>query len=275
MSPSPDPYAYQVLGVQPGASEKEIRQAYLRLAWDYHPDRNPDPDAEEYFKKITWAYNQFGRPADEQVNWVPERTEDPPPPPWLTPRKVLLGVAAIVILIVFVIVILNLGSPPAAPPAAAATPSAQPSAEAAAEAAQVNVLLNASAGTTRPLATALEDVRTCNQVGTAITTISAVEQRYAKLYEMAMQLNTGQLPNGAALKNDLIQAYYHSMYSNYHFLNWAEQRESSRCTVQRGSEYDAGKKDAAQAAQFKDAFVGLWNPVARSYGLPQRSAGGI
>jgi hypothetical protein len=279
MPPSPDPY--QVLGVWRGASDKEIRQAYLKLVKEYHPDRNQNPDAEEFFKEITWAYTELGRPADEQDDSVPARTDGPPPSPpgWLTAKKVFLGVAAIAILVVIVIVILSFGSHPAAPPAAAATPSVQPSAsasaEAAAEATQVNYLLDASAETRSPLATALKDVSECNQIGSAIATISAVAQRYGAEYGQAIHLNTGQLPNGAALKSNLIQAYYLSSYSNYYFLNWAKQRESSGCTVQAAGEYNAGAKDAAQAARYKEAFVRLWNPVATSHGLPLRSAEGI
>src|SRR4051812_45399501 len=48
---------YQVLGVARGASEKEIRQAYRRLARQYHPDLNPnDKAAEARFKEIGEAY---------------------------------------------------------------------------------------------------------------------------------------------------------------------------------------------------------------------------
>lgn len=47
----------QVLGVPSGATEKEIWNAYRRLAMKYHPDRNPgDPEAEEKFKEVQWAY---------------------------------------------------------------------------------------------------------------------------------------------------------------------------------------------------------------------------
>ncbi len=48
---------YKVLGVDKKANEKEIKQAFRRLARQYHPDVNPDdPQAEERFKEINEAY---------------------------------------------------------------------------------------------------------------------------------------------------------------------------------------------------------------------------
>ena len=48
---------YQVLGVSRGAGQKEIRQAYRKLARSYHPDVNPnDKVAEQRFKEATAAY---------------------------------------------------------------------------------------------------------------------------------------------------------------------------------------------------------------------------
>lgn len=52
--PAIDPY--KVLGLSPGASEKQVKSAYRRLALKYHPDRNTDPGAKQKFQEVTAAY---------------------------------------------------------------------------------------------------------------------------------------------------------------------------------------------------------------------------
>ena len=51
-----DPYS--TLGVARGASEKDIKSAYRKLAKELHPDRNKDnPKAAERFSDVTKAYD--------------------------------------------------------------------------------------------------------------------------------------------------------------------------------------------------------------------------
>lgn len=49
--------AFGVLGVSPGASMKAVKRAYLELASQWHPDKNPSPQARKEFIKINEAYN--------------------------------------------------------------------------------------------------------------------------------------------------------------------------------------------------------------------------
>jgi len=47
---------YVTLGISRDASQEEIKNAYRKLALQYHPDRNRSPDAEEKFKEVSEAY---------------------------------------------------------------------------------------------------------------------------------------------------------------------------------------------------------------------------
>ena len=53
---------YEVLGLQKGASDDEIKKAYRKLSKKYHPDINKEPDAEEKFKEISEAYEILSDP---------------------------------------------------------------------------------------------------------------------------------------------------------------------------------------------------------------------
>src|SRR6202795_3152294 len=67
---------YATLGVAKTATDKELKQAYRKLARKHHPDVNPgDKGAESKFKEINEAYEVLGDPAKRKkydelgANW--------------------------------------------------------------------------------------------------------------------------------------------------------------------------------------------------------------
>ena len=58
---------YEVLGIQRGASDEEIKKAYRAKCKRWHPDLNPnDPTAEEHFKEVQAAYDAITKGETQQ-----------------------------------------------------------------------------------------------------------------------------------------------------------------------------------------------------------------
>jgi curved DNA-binding protein len=76
---------YQVLGVQRGASDAEIRKAYRKAARKFHPDVSKEPNAEDKFKQAQEAYEVLKDPEKRAAydrlgaNWRAGEQFRPPP----------------------------------------------------------------------------------------------------------------------------------------------------------------------------------------------------
>ncbi len=79
---------YKILGLKEGATQREVKTAFRRLAVRYHPDKNPDRRAwsEEKFRQIYAAYETLlaqlesknrRHNAEEQLAAEPEKSEEP------------------------------------------------------------------------------------------------------------------------------------------------------------------------------------------------------
>ena len=53
---------YAALGVAPDAPLADIRQAFRLKASQYHPDKNPSPDAPRHFRAVQEAYDVLSTP---------------------------------------------------------------------------------------------------------------------------------------------------------------------------------------------------------------------
>jgi hypothetical protein len=170
---------------------------------------------------------------------------------------------------------------PTATPAAPATPAATPSpSQSPAEqqaAGAVAGLLSQSVSDRSAINQAYNDVSDCGSLlGQDQQTFQqAASSRQSLISQLSTLPDAQSLP--AAILSDLTGAWQASEEVDQDYAQWASDENSQGCADQDYSDpsYEAAVSPNEEATSDKTAFVALWNPIAKKYGLPTYSQGEI
>jgi zinc-ribbon domain len=134
----------------------------------------------------------------------------------------------------------------------------------------LSVLLARSADDRTSIVNAVNDVSQCGpDLGQDSQVFqSAAASRQGLLSQLASLLGRSAL--SAPMIQDLTGAWQASAEADQDFAQWAQDEASQGCTADDRSDqnYQAADAPDNEATADKEAFVGLWNPIATSYGLP-------
>jgi serine/threonine protein kinase len=162
----------------------------------------------------------------------------------------------------------------AAPPTP--SPSSSPTLSASAQAAVVSKLLTSSAAARQHLLGAVSEVASCTNLPSAVGALQGVVSQRGAEYRQASALSASALPQGAAVKTDLVAMFRTSLTADQDYLIWARQQQTAGCTAPlQSSAYSAAYSAAQPAGTAKEAFIQLWNPVAAKYGITPESSSSI
>jgi serine/threonine protein kinase len=271
-------------GPLPSPSSRQLGPA-VPAATKPHPKPAAEPHPKPAAEPLAAGSGPLDPAAIDEPNG-PERESSAP-----RHRVPRLAAAAVVVVVAVGVasgLALSKQSTPARPAAALpaassrATPSRSPSPSSSAsvlaseQAAALSTLLTSSAVARTALHDAVRQVDTCTNLATAVSQLQGVVDQRAGEYSRVSSLPTSALPDGAAVKSELIGALSSSLTADRDYLTWARQQQTGGCTPSnQSSAYNAAVSASQLANNAKQAFVQVWNPVAAEYGIKPDSARSI
>jgi hypothetical protein len=164
--------------------------------------------------------------------------------------------------------------------AASSSPTQKTSAAAAdpakAQAVELDKLLADSGGSRASVIRAVGNVRQCNNLSQAASDLRAAAQQRTDLVTRLGKVSVDKLPDNAQLTAALTKAWQASASADNHYAAWADQvAGGGRKSCRKGHARDTGQTQAGDRASVtasseKNKAAGLWNAIAKQYGLTQR-----
>ncbi|MGP4003591.1 hypothetical protein [Streptomyces sp. 8N706] len=121
---------------------------------------------------------------------------------------------------------------------------------------------------------AVENTRTCTNLGQAAQDLRSAASQRNGLVTRLQKITVDKLSDHRALTTSLTEAWKASASADNHYAAWADQMSGNKgCRKGKAratGHTAAGNRASGEATQAKKEAAGLWNAIARKYGLTQR-----
>ncbi|MGW7506454.1 hypothetical protein ACWGJ0_01745 [Streptomyces massasporeus] len=152
-----------------------------------------------------------------------------------------------------------------------ASPSADP---ARAQAVELDKLLADSGNSRSTVINAVADVKGCDNLPKAAKDLRDAAKQRNQLVTRLSGIEVDQLPDHAALTTALTKAWQASASADNHYAAWADQTAGKKgCKkgqARATNQTQAGNRASGVASTEKAKAAGLWNGIAKKYGLTER-----
>ncbi|KAF4405112.1 chromosomal replication initiator protein DnaA [Streptomyces lycii] len=152
-----------------------------------------------------------------------------------------------------------------------ATPAADPAEK---QAKDLDALLADSNDSRSAVINAVKNIGACKNLGQAATDLrEAAEQRNGLVTRLS-EISVDELPGHEELTASLNSAWKASAAADSHYAAWADQAAGKNGCKKGKAKHTgrtaAGNKASGEATTAKKKAAGLWNPIAKKYGLTER-----
>ncbi|MGR8009976.1 hypothetical protein [Streptomyces hypolithicus] len=144
------------------------------------------------------------------------------------------------------------------------------------QAKSLDALLADSNDSRASVISAVQSIGSCKNLPKAASDLRAAAKQRTALVTRLEGLTVDKLPDHTKLSASLTAAWKASAAADNHYAAWADQvagkkgcrKGSARSTPQQ----QAGNRESGEASQAKKEAVGIWNQIAKRYGLTERTA---